>query len=223
MAVDYERPMRTAIAVIIALAAAGAARGELAEAPLRVAVGRVTATVPAGSEYERRHRSGVESLTVRPAPAAVIDVLSYSWLGNVLDGGPTDARSFLASLHDSGGLKDFQIISPATELNFKGFPAWSLTRRFRMGYPARGIPDKTVQESYILIQRSWGFLVLEYAQSPAFFAEDQPKFQEFVDRLELSSEPPLGPLPVIGIVVLLGAGALIWALRRRRANSLRPV
>lgn len=211
--------MKVFFAAIVALAASSAARAEITEKPLRVAFGGVTATVPAGSEYERRDWSGVESLTVRPAPAAVIDILNYSWLGNVLEGGPTDARAYLAILHDSEGLKDFQIISPATELKFKGFPAWSLTRRFTMGIPSRGIPDKTVQESYLLVQRRWGFLVLEYDQSPAFFAEDQPKFREFVDRLELSPEPPLGPIQVAAIALLLTAGAIVWALRRRGNNS----
>lgn len=221
MAVDYERPMKIAIAAIVALSAAGAARGELAEAPVRVAVGRVTATVPAGAEYERSDVRGVASLTVLPAPGAEFDLLSYDWWGNLVGGGPTDARAFLASLHETEGLQDFEIIAPTAESSFKGLPAWSLTRRFRMGNPSRGVPDKVVQESYLLVQRRWGFLVLEYDQSPALFAADQPKFQEFVDRLELASEPPLGPLPVISIVLLLGAGALIWALRRRQGNSPR--
>lgn len=201
------------------VALAAAARSALpAGAPVRVTVDGAVATVPAGAEYERRDWKGVSSISIRPAPGARIELLSYGWWGNLISGGPADARKFLASLHHSEGLRDFEIVIPATETRFRGRPAWSLTRRFVMGNPSRGVPDKAVQEQYLLVQRRWGFYVLEYAQSPALFNEDQSKFQEFLDRFLPASEPPIGP-PATSMIALAAVVGVVFGLVRFRGRK----
>lgn len=208
----------------VALGAAGAIGGGVRAARAAVDVGGVIVAPPPDAAMTSKNWRGVSSLTVQLSTAARVDVLSYSWWGNALSGGPRDARSYLELIR-AGGFDDVQMILPPTETTFKGAPAWTLTHRFRFGMPLRGVPVKDFQEEYLLIQRRWSFVVVQYVNSPQLFNAERTKFLALRDAIVLSPEPPGGPIATpaaIAVLLFVVGGCGVYLRRRATMKAANP-
>ncbi len=188
-------------------------------APVFAAVGvrGATLTPPPDAPMTADHERGVSMLSVQVSSNSRVDVVSYDWWGNKLSGGPTDAHAFLALVQDAGGFDQFRLTSPLVETNHQGAPAWSFTRAFQFGMPLRGVPVKQFKEEYLVIQRRWGFVALQFMSTPRAFDRDRPLFLAVRDSLKLEPELPGGPVvtPVLAAVFILAVAGYAW--RRRRA------
>ncbi len=181
-----------------------------------VGVRGATITPPPDAPMTMDKQWGVSMLSVQVSPDSRVDVVSYDWWGNKFSGGPADARAFLALVQDAGGFDKFRLVGPLVETNVQGSPAWTFTRAFQFGMPLRGVPVKKFQEEYLVIQRRWGFVVLQFGSSPEVFDRDRPRFLAVRDSLKLEPEFPGGPVVTPALAAIL---ILVLAYGRRRRNT----
>ena len=78
------------------------------------------------------------------------------------------------------------------------------------------MPAQEYREEYLLIQRRWGFVVLQFTSSPRSFERDRARFLAVRDGLKLEPELPGGPVTAPAALLLGLAGAVFarrWARR----------
>lgn len=149
-----------------------------------------------------------------------IGAASYSWLGHgIRHSGPVSATAYAEFLKVPVA-EIFEVLGEPVRSVFKGLPALSVTRRYSMTRENGEV--LTVKDTHLIIQRKWGYVVLSYSNDESKFEKGLVAFDDFVDSVQLLSEPPFGSwaIPVIiAILLVLGISGITY-YRRRRAQGL---
>jgi hypothetical protein len=206
----------TLLTLIVLLLGGGAPLRAQEAKPERFGPGGFRFTPPAAVEVQHRAEWGMSATNIEVRPGFYLDVLTYSWWAHYTLGTPATAQDYLRSLMGRAG-DDFRVVDPPTRIEFQGYPAWTLTRAYTIKQRLnRG--EFHAKESYLLIQRRWGYVVVEYSNDAEFYDQDLSKYQAFLIGLELLPEPPGGSWL---LVVLMAALAAIggWFYRRRIGKS----
>lgn len=210
---------RMSPALLCLALAAGAARAqEPASRPFEP--GRFAFAAPASARVEQRVGSGVSDTHIELRYGLYLDGTTYAWWSHYAAGVPASAREYVDMLTELG-VSDFRVVEPPKRTEFAGYPAWTLTRSYsikRRRQPA----EIHVTESYLAIQRRWGYTVVSYTDDSEFFAQDRARYEAFLGGLKLLPEPPGGPVLLLvgalgALVLLILAGRRAW--RRRRAPT----
>ena len=201
---------------LICLVLAAQAAPAHAQTSERFDAGRFTFVAPSSSTVVRRTDSGVAGVDVEVRYGLHFDVTTYAWWSHYVVGTPATAREYVETDRKS---------EPAEQVEFAGYPAWAVTH----SYPIKkrmGAGEIHVTESYLAVQRLWGYTVIRYTNDSEFFADDKPKFDSFLNGIKLLPGPvgiPILPaaliLAAIGIVAML---AIKKFLARKRAVTARP-
>jgi hypothetical protein len=184
------------------LAAAAPLRAQQAR-PELFGPGRFVFTAPAAVEVVHRSEWGMTETNIEVRPGFDFEVLTYSWWTRYALGTPATPQDFLASLQRRAG-DDFRVISPAEKSEFQGAPAWTFTRAFTLK-PRGGGRDTHVQESYLVVQRRWGYAVVEYSNDAEFYDRDAAQYKDFVAALKFLPDYPAPPLFAGGLILALAA------------------
>lgn len=151
-----------------------------------------------------------------------IDITARNWRSVFMRRGARSASEWIEVM-TTPGYDDFKF-DPPREVEFQGYPAWTFSRSYTV-YGEQPLPkDRTiskVKEKFLIIQRRWGFIVIQYINAQNSFERELPQFEAFLSQFKLLPEPPAGPW-VISVAAILLLGAAIWGVlvlikRKRQA------
>lgn len=169
--------------------------------PERFGPGGFIFTAPAAVEVRHKVEWGITHTNIEVRPGFYLGVLTYTWWASSILGTPATVQDHLRLLMGRAG-DDFRVVDPPKQIEFQGYPAWTLTlaytikKRLNQG-------ESHIKESYLVIQRRWGYTVVKYWNDAEFYDQDLGKYQAFIANLKLLREPPGSPI-LLGIVSLIG-------------------
>lgn len=206
--------------LVLAVNAASQTPNAPASESARFAPGRFAFVAPSTARIDHRIGPGRTSTIVEVRYRLYLDVDTYAWWAHYYHGTPATARDYI-ELSSKSDLTDSRLPQPPRPVEFKGHPAWIMTHSYTIRQRLnRG--EFHITESYMAIQRKWGYTVVRYTNDTEFLKQDEALYPAFLSNLELLPEPPGNPL-LLGLGLLTGIGGAVLLLirkflARKRAN-----
>lgn len=183
--------------------------------PERFEPGRFSFVVPSTARVDHRADFDSSATNIEVRYGLYWNVDTFSWLAHMISGVPASAQEYV-EYSSKLDVDDSRLPKPPQLTEFQGYPAWIMTRSYtNKPRPKRG-GDRHITESFLAIQRRWGYVVVRSMNDTEFLKMDEAKYQAFLADLKLLPEPPGSPW-MLGVLaaVLLILGATL-AIRARR-------